>query len=383
MSTQTYLDYAAATPLDASVLTAMEPYFSQRFYNPSATYNAARAVRADVEAARALVAHWLGSRPSEVLFTAGGTEANNIAIHGVMRQFPGANMVYSAVEHESVRAPAECYEARQVDVDGSGRVAVDAIRQVVDDNTVLVSCMYANNEVGTVQPVRDVAQLVSEIRRDRSARGVALPLYLHTDACQAANYLDLHVARLGVDLLTLNGGKIYGPKQSGVLYVKAGITLLPLVDGGGQERGLRSGTENVPAIVGLAAALQYVQSDRHQEVARIQRLQNRFFDAVQAQLPDVEVNGSRKHRLPNNVHLTVPGADNERLLILLDEAGVIAAAGSACSASREEVSHVLSAMGISDANAQSSLRFTLGRQTTEDDVDRAVSCLVAACSESK
>ncbi len=370
-----YLDYAAATPVDPGVLRVMQPYFSDVFYNPSATYDAAWEVRQAVANARTGVAYWLGVRPSEVIFTAGGSEANNLAIQGAMRQFPKANVVVSAIEHKSVLVPARDYDCREVAVQADGRLDLDDLEHKVDDKTVLVSVMYANNEIGTIQPIHEIGQLLQSIRARRHIEHNDLPLYLHTDACQAANYLDLHIARLGVDLMTINGGKIYGPKQSGALYVKAGTKLKPLVAGGGQERGLRSGTENVPGIVGLAAALDLVQSDRHQEARRLQVLQQNFIKLLERKLPQITVNGSRKYRLPNNVHLTIPGQDNERLLIQLDEAGILAAAGSACSAGDEEPSHVLRAIGLSDAEARASLRFTLGRGTDAAMIERCVQVL--------
>lgn len=368
-----YLDYAAATPVDAAVLRAMRPYFAEEFYNPSATYGAAREVQKTLAAARTGVAHWLGARPAEIIFTAGGTEANNLAIHGVMRQFPEGNIVVSAIEHESVLEPASAYDCRRVAVQPDGRLDLDDLRRKIDAKTVLVSIMYANNEIGTVQSIREIARLVIATRRQRGVR--SLPLYFHTDACQAANYLDLHVARLGVDLLSLNGGKIYGPKQSGALYVKAGAKLLPLVQGGGQERGLRSGTENVAGAIGFAAALELAQKTRHDETARLQKLQKQFMDQVQKTIPDIVINGSRKYRLPNNIHVTIPGQDNERLLIRLDEAGILAAAGSACSASRETPSHVLRAIGLSDTAARASLRLTMGRGTTQAMVEHCLQVL--------
>jgi cysteine desulfurase len=368
-----YLDYAAATPVNPDVLAAMQPFFTDNFYNPSATYLAAAEVRKSLEAARARVAHWLGSRPSEIVFTAGGSEANNLAIHGIMRRYPDASIVVSGIEHESVLEPAHVYDCRQAAVDKDGRIDLQDLAAKIDDQTVLVSIMYANNEVGSVQPIREIAKLITEKRRARGSGG--LPLFLHTDAAQASNYLDLHVARLGVDLMTLNGGKIYGPKQTGVLYVKAGLELMPLVQGGGQERGLRSGTESVASAVGLAAALDLVQSDRHEEGRRLQALQNEFFKLLESKIPGAVINGSRKFRLPNNVHVTLPGKDNERLLFELDQQGILAAAGSACSASNEEPSHVLRAMGLSDAEAQASLRFTMGRQTTSEMIQKAVEVL--------
>jgi cysteine desulfurase len=370
-----YLDYAAATPMDERVLKAMQPYLSEKFYNPSATYLAAKSVAKDLLAARSQVAHWLGARPTEIVFTAGGTEANNLAIQGVMRRFEGANVVVSAIEHESVLAPAREFAHRVVTVDNQGSVKLDDLRTKIDDQTVLISIMYANNEVGTVQPIREIAQIVKEVRDERRTNGNTLPLYLHADACQAANYLDLHAARLGVDLMTLNGGKIYGPKQSGALFVRSGVELRPQILGGGQEHNLRSGTENVAASIGFATALDIAQTMRHDQSKRLEGLQQYFYNQLEAKLPSAVVNGSRKKRLPNNVHITLPGTDNERLLVELDEAGILAAAGSACSASDEEPSHVLKAMGTSDKDAQSSLRFTLGRFTDQRAVDHTIETL--------
>lgn len=362
-----YLDHAATTPLDDAVFAAMQPYLTGRFYNPSAMYGAARDVKKDIEAARARVAHWFGARPSEIVFTAGGTEANNMAIHGVMQKYPGANLIVSAIEHDAVLEPAERYERKVAPVGPDGMLDVEELRRLIDDRTVLVSVMYANNEIGTIEPIHRIGQLLDEIRGLRKKAGNDLPLYLHTDACQAAAYLDLHVSRLGVDLMTINGSKIYGPKQCGALYVRAGLVLEPLVYGGGQERGFRSGTENVANIIGLAVALDLVQSRRAEEVKRLQELQRLFVSLLAQKLPIVTINGSFKHRLPNNVHVTFPGQDNERLMMLLDEHGILAAAGSACSASSEEPSHVLRAIGLSEEDTRASLRFTMGRVT-----DRAV-----------
>lgn len=370
-----YLDHAAATPMDPVVLEAMQPYFTERFFNPSATYWPAVQVRKDLDAARARVAHWLGARPNEVTFTAGGTEANNLAIHGVMRQYPEANLVVSAIEHESVLRPAHSYDYQEAAVNKEGVLQIDALKNLINDQTVLVSVMYANNEVGTIQPIRKIALLCEQIRQERRKAGNQLPLYLHTDAAQAAAYLDLHTARLGVDLMTINGGKIYGPKQTGVLYASSRVRLQPQVLGGGQERGVRSGTENVAGAIGLAKALDLVQERRHDESRRLQELQQQFVEQLEEQLPQAAINGSRKLRLPNNVHITLPGSDNERLLIQLDEAGILCAAGSACSASSEEPSHVLRAMGMSDDEARASLRFSMGRSTDEAAIAKTVQVL--------
>jgi cysteine desulfurase len=376
-----YLDHAAATPLDSEVLAAMQPFFAEFFYNPSASYMAAQQVRVRLEQARADVAAELGSKANEIIFTAGGTESDNLAIAGVMHAYPGANVVVSAVEHDAVLEAAAQFDYSVAAVSEQGIVDIRDLETKINDKTVLVSVMYANNEVGTIQPLRQIHQLLETIRAARRQAGNDLPLYFHTDACQAANYLDLHVSRLGVDLMTLNGGKIYGPKQSGVLYVSSKISLQPIIRGGGQERNLRSGTENVAACVGFAAALKLAQTKRHEEGKRLTDLQAMAFKLVRENLPDVAINGSEKHRLPNNIHLTLPGQDNERLLVELDERGVLAAAGSACSASDEEPSHVLRAMGISDTDAQASLRLTTGRETTEQDIRDFVTMLSAIVSK--
>lgn len=367
-----YLDYAAATPIDPQVLQLMQPYFSDDFFNPSASYTQAIKIKRAVDEARAKVAYWLGAKPNEIIFTAGATEANNLAIHGIMSAYPKGNIVVSNIEHESILALAGQYDCRVAKVLPDGRLDLNDLRHQIDRRTVLVSVMQANNEIGVIQPIHDIAQIV---KRERAQRSAEWPIYLHTDASQAANYLDLHVARLGADLMSLNGGKIYGPKQSGVLFIKTGINLKPLVWGGGQERNLRSGTESVSNIIGLAYALDTAQAMRQEESQRLQLLSQHFMNRLAEVLPDATINGSLKYRLPNNVHVTLPGQDNERLLIQLNRLGILAAAGSACSASNEEPSHVLKAIGQADEAARSSIRFSLGRGTTEKDLDKVVDSL--------
>lgn len=377
MNDYIYLDHAAATPMDPTVADAMQPYLSERFYNPSALYSPARAVAKDVAAARATVAEQLGANSSEIIFTAGGTEANNLAIHGVMTEHTGKNMVTTAIEHDSVLNPAGNYDVRMVPLTEDGRVIVEKLHDVIDDNTVLVSIQYANNEIGTIQPLRDIAEVLKGIKQARREVGNQLPLYFHTDACQAPLYLDVHVSRLGVDLLTLNGGKMYGPKQSGILYVGRNVILKSLIQGGGQERNLRSGTENVAGIIGFSTALALAQRDRREESARLSDIRDYCMKQLEQKIPGLAITGSRKFRLPNNVHVTIEGADNERLLYGLDEACILAAAGSACSASDEEPSHVLTALGCNEAQARSSLRFSFGHSTTKESVDRLVTELAA------
>lgn len=374
MTRHIYLDHAATTPLNESVLAAMLPYFTGQSYNPSAQYEAARQVKKDVSAARTVVASCFGSRPSEIVFTAGGTEANNIAIHGVMQRYPGAHIAVASVEHDSVLLPAQKYNHTLIDAATDGTIVPEAVMRSITDDTVLVSVQYANNEVGTIQPIKDIAQVIERVREERRVSGNSMPLYFHTDACQVPVYLDIHVSRLGVDLMTINGSKLYGPKQIGCLFVKSGIVLEPLMQGGGQERGLRSGTENVPSIIGFATALKLAQDGRYDETERLSKIQRHFMQRI-SELPVVTINGSLKHRLANNVHITIAGKDNETLMMQLDDMGVQCAVGSACSASNDEPSHVLMAMGLNEADAQSSLRFTMGRSTQQEDVDYVVDAL--------
>lgn len=374
MSDPIYLDHAATTQVDPVVFAAMQLYFTDKAFNPSAQYEAARQVKRDLEAARSGIAHYMGVRASELIFTAGGTEANNLAINGIMQLYPDGEVVVSSIEHESVLLPAEQYKSVQTPVGADGRVNLDQLEQVITDKTVLVSIQYANNEVGTIQPLKEIAQIIARKRTERTSN---YPLLFHTDACQAPAYLDIHVSRLGVDLMTINASKIYGPKQIGCLFVDSGITLKPQILGGGQERGQRSGTENVPAIIGFAKALELVQERRHEESKRLQDLQNYFFDQLATKLPSVQVNGSSKQRLVNNLHITVPDYDNETLMMQLDDQGIICAVGSACSASNEEPSHVLKAMGMSDKDAQSSLRFTMGHSTTRENLQYVIEVLTS------
>lgn len=376
MKKSIYLDYAAATPIDDRVLAAMQPYFKNSFYNASANYLAAKAVRSDVEQARKTVAGYLGSKPNEIIFTAGGTEANNLAIKGVMESFPEANIVVSAIEHESVLALAKLYKNKIAKVNQEGLIDIENLKNLIDDKTVLISVIYANNEIGTIEPLAKISGLIEVVRKIRKQAKNQLPIYLHTDACQAVNYLSLQVSRLGVDLMTINAGKIYGPKQCGALYVNRGVKLKPLIMGGGQEFGYRSGTENVANIVGFGEALKIAQETREEESNKLQNLQKYFIDSLNQKFPRAKLNGSIKNRLPNNLSITFPDADNETMLIRLDENGVQCSAGSACNANKESISHTLQAIGLSDEEAMSTLRFSMGRSTSKGDIDKVIELLI-------
>jgi cysteine desulfurase len=378
-----YFDYAAATPVCKEALIAMQPYFSDKFYNPSAMYLTSRRVRDDIEESRSKVAQLLGCRPGEIIFTAGGTEANNIAVHGIMARFPGKKLLVSAIEHEAVLGPANAYNSSRVSVNEKAEINLNDLKSKIDDDVVLISIMYANNEVGTIQPITEISEVVKSVNLDRKKRGVNLPLYFHTDACQAASHLDLHVSRLGVDLMTVNGGKIYGPKQSGILYVKAGIALNNFISGGGQERGVRSGTENTAGIIGFASALGIARSKAISEKKRLEKLQAECIKNLKSTIPEVVFFGHLKKRLPHNVSFAVPGVDNERLMMLLDEKGYQVATGSACQAASTEPSHVLRAMGVNDELANSSIRLSFGRDTNQGDINGLISTIKTAILDIK
>lgn len=360
-----YLDYSAATPVDPQVFEAMQPFFTEQFANPSSLYASARVTRQALVDARAQVAQTLGTKPTEIIFTAGATESINLAIQGVMRKYPEGQIVTTTIEHEAVLETAKQFN--HLIVDPSDVVAS------ITNQTVLVSVMMANNEVGTILPIKELA---AEIAKIREARTSDLPLYFHTDAAQAATTLDLHVSRLGVDLMTLNGGKMYGPKQSGILYVRTGTRLQSILKGGGQERGMRSGTENVAFAVGFAQALQLAQATRKDEAHRLEALRDQLQKAITEALPDVIVNGDQRHRLPHNLNITVPGLDGEAAVLYLDNAGIQASTGSACSIGSDEPSHVLLALGCTPAEANASLRFTLGKATTPADIERASEVII-------
>jgi len=376
-----YFDYSAATPLCKEAKLAMEPYYSDLFYNPSALYLNARRVKQDLENARLKISQLLGARPGEIIFTAGGTEANNLAIHGVMVKHPGKKIIVSAIEHEAVMEPASKYNHSTVKVNDKALVDLAALEELIDDNTVMVSVMHANNEIGTIQPITEISQLIKNILRERNKKGNKLPLYFHTDACQAASHLDIHVSRLGVDLMTINGGKIYGPKQSGALYVRAGIKLEPLITGGGQEHDLRSGTENVAGAIGLSVALDVTRAKAFSEKKRLEELRDKTIKLLQENIEDVVVLGHLKKRLPHNVSFAVPGIDNERLMMLLDERGFQVATGSACQASSEKPSHVLTAIGLGDDMARSTIRLSFGRETNDKSVNDLVKAIKLAISD--
>ncbi len=397
-----YLDNAATTPLDSEVKRAMEPYFDQEYGNPNSLHWFGQQARAAVDRSREAIANAIGARFREVIFTGSATEGNNLAVRGTVKKARAIfdavqngkpmKVIVSAIEHDSILDTVRDMEKEGIEVviipvNDRGYVDAKKIEAALDERTVLVSVMYANNEVGTIQPIRDIAEVIKRFR----SRGNALPYYplFHTDAVQAFNYLGCSVDELGVDLMTLSGHKVYGPKGVGALYVRTldSVThmhddrmyiISPRIFGGGQEFGMRSGTENVPAIVGFAEATNISLVMRTQERERLAALKELFWEKLQKLYPDAAINGSlgdAEYELPNILNVYFPPWKGGELLIALDLHGVAVSSGSACAARSALPSHVLSAMGFDDDRAGGSLRFSLGRNTTENDIAHTIAVL--------
>lgn len=358
-----YLDHAATTPTRPEVVARMQPYFSELFGNPSSIYALGRKSADAVDSAHETVSRALNCRPTEVVFTGGGSEADNLAIKGIAyaQRRRGNHIITSAVEHHAVlhtcqRLEQEGYQVTYLPVDAHGQVDPAQVEAALTDQTALVTIMYANNEVGTVQPIAEIGQI---------CRAHRVPF--HTDAVQAGAMLDLDVAALQVDLLTLSAHKFYGPKGVGILYVRQGTRVQPQVLGGSQERNRRAGTENVPGIVGAAAALDMAREERDRENERLLALRDMLIDGM-LRLPEVELTGHPTRRLPNHTSFTLAGVEGESLLLNLDLVGIAASSGSACSSGDIEPSHVLTAMGVTSQRARGALRLTLGHSITADDI---------------
>lgn len=362
-----YLDHAAATPLSEAVLTAMQPYFADMFYNPSSPYAPAIEARRALEVARHRLAVVIGGQRDDIILTAGATESINLA----MTAARDGHVVTSAIEHDAVLASARQYDHTVVDVLPTGVVSEAAIIEAITDRTMLVSVALANNELGTIQPLRRIAEQLARIRERRLSEGNHTPLWLHSDASQGVGQIDTNVARLGVDLLTLNSGKIYGPKQVGLLWRRPGVQLHPIIWGGGQEMNLRSGTENVAGAVGFATALERADAARASESKRLAALRDATQQRLTVAFPDMLVTAKGQKRLAGHLHVSFPGLDAERLVFRLETRGVLVATGSACAANKNTRSHVLTALGLEAAVADGSLRLTFGKLTDEDNVARA------------
>lgn len=371
-----YLDHAATTPLDPKVEKAMQPFWSKHFGNPSSLYQVGVEAKVAIEKSRKEVASILNCAPGEIIFTAGGTESANLAIFGITKKFAPAkaHLITTQIEHHAVLRPFEelgrgGYQTTFLPVGENGIVTLEDLKKTIRPQTVLVSVMYANNEVGTIQPIAEIGKWL-RAENTRRARKNLPYIYFHVDACQAGN-LDLDVHNLAVDLLTLNGGKIYGPKQTGVLFARIGTGLQPLIYGGGQEKGLRSGTQNVPGIVGFTQALLLAQKGAKKENARQEKLRNYFIKRILKEVPKSFLNGSLEQgsRLANNINISFDDIDGEALLLYLDSYGICVSTGSACSTEDNLPSHVLEAMGASKKRIAGAIRFTLGNSTAKQDLD--------------
>lgn len=372
-----YLDHAATTPVRREALEAMFPYFQQVYGNPSSVHSVGAEAAAGLDEARASVAAVLECSPSEIIFTASGTEADNLAIIGTASYATGGgrHIVVSAIEHEAVLRSAEALRERGFEVDlapadGSGLVAPEAVAQLVRADTVLVSVMYANNEIGTIQPIREIA---------RAARAANEHVLVHTDAVQAAGALPLDPRALGVDLLSLSAHKFYGPRGAGILYARRGVRLAPIIYGGGQESGRRSGTQNVPAIVGMARALELADADREIESARQRELRDSLITGVLEHIPGAHLAGHRELRLPGHASFYFDDRSGESVLVDLDALGIQCSSGSACHSGMTEPSRVLLAIGLPAGPARNGIRMTLGRETTADDIDYVVAMMRQVC----
>ncbi len=363
---QIYLDHAAATPMDERVLDAMRPYFDTHFYNPSSPYAPAVQVRHEYEEAKALLAGTFGAKGDEIVITAGATESINLALSGVT-----GHVVSSAIEHHAVLAAVGRHEHTLVAPTEKGIITPEAIAAAITPNTEIVTIQLANNEIGTIQPLRDIATIIETERNRRAEAGESTPLHFHTDASQGFGQIDVHIARLGVDMLTLNSGKMYGPKQVGLLWLKAGVSVLPLILGGGQERGLRNGTENVAGVMGFSKAAQLAEKHTKSEANRLRELRDNLQITLQKTFSDMVVSGHPKKRLPGSLHVAFPGLDGERLVFRLESRGVLVATGSACAANKGTRSHVLKSIGLGNAEADGSLRLTLGKLSTKEIIQEA------------
>ena len=370
-----YLDHAAATPLCAQAKAAIEPYLSDQFFNPSAPYLPAIDVKSAYETAKNTIATAIGGKGLDLVITSGATESINLAFTAVQHDSP--TILISAVEHPAVFAAGERVgKCDVVKVDQTGRVDLSDLKQKLTAKTGLVSICLVSSELGTIQPISEVAALLRAERQRRLQNGNQTPLFLHCDASQGLGLLDVKVARLGVDLLTLNAAKIYGPKGVGALWTSHAVKLHPLIVGGGQESGVRSGTENIPAVVGFAAAVTEAVKHASSESRRLKSLQQTLFSALSTN-PSIKFPGHSKHQLASFLPITIPGLDAERLIFKLEQQSIYISTGAACSASKGIKSRALSAIGLSDEEIAGSLRLTLGRLSTETNTKQAARSILA------
>ena len=390
-----YLDYAATTPVDKEVLKAMMPYFSDKFGNASSVHSFGQEAIAAMDQAREKISEFLNCNFNEIIFTGSATEANNLAIFGIARnfQFPISNfqtnpksqslnsklhIISTVIEHESVLEPLKeiekaGHEITYLKVNKDGFISVSDLEKSIKNNTVLVSVIYANNEIGTIQPVKEISKLIEKINNKRKEQRLNR-IYFHIDAVQAFQFLECRPDWLKVDLLTFSGHKIYGPKGVGGLFIRKTSPMgliVPIISGGGQEFGLRSGTENVASIMGLAKAVELAIKNKEARFKKIFNLRNQLLDYIIKYNKGISLNGSLENRLPNNLNIRFPDVSNETLLVALDQKGVAVSAGSACSARASKASYVLTAIGLTEKQAKESIRITIGKDTTEKEIKKS------------
>lgn len=360
-----YLDYAATTPTDPEVLKAMQPYFFEKFGNPSSIHSFGQEAKKAIEDSRDKIAHFLGAKPEEIVFTSGGTESNNFALTGIAfaNESKGNHIIISAIEHHAVTEVAKFLEKRgfkitTVGVDKYGLVDPQGVKKAITDKTILISIMHANNEIGTIEPIAQISKIAQEKE-----------VYFHTDAVQTVGHIPVNVDELNVDLLSLSAHKFYGPKGVGALYIRKGTRINRFLHGGDQERGRRASTHNTAGIVGLGKAIELCQAKMADEAKFQIDLRDKLIKEIPKKIPEVYLNGHPTQRLPNNVNFSVKYIEGESILLNLDLLGIAASTGSACTSSSLEPSHVLLAIGLSQDIAHGSLRLTLGRWTTKDDID--------------
>ena len=366
-----YMDYAATTPTDQRVVEAMMPYFGEIYGNPSSLHGFGQEARAAMEGARAKIAAFLGAKPAEIVFTSGGTESDNFAIKGVAwaNRKKGDHVITSAIEHHAVLETCrflekEGFRVTYLPVDGDGVVDPADVVKAITDRTILISIMHANNEIGTIQPIAEIGRIAKE-------KGICF----HTDAVQTFGHLPFTVDELNIDLLSASTHKLYGPKGMGLLYIRKGTRITPLVHGGDQESGRRASTQNVPGIVGFGKAVELAAATLQEEVVRLTSLRDRFIQGIFERIDGIRLNGHPARRLPNNINLSVESIEGEGMILSLDMMGIACSTGSACSSSSLEPSHVLLAIGLPHELSHGSLRFSLGMYTKEGDIDAVLEAL--------
>ena len=375
-----YLDHAAATPLSKHAFEEMKSYFDADFFNPSAAYLPAQKVRRQYEAAKDQIAHIIGAKGADLVMTSGATESINLAFSTIR---PGAKILISAAEHQAVRACAErCGNCETIKIDKNARLDLEDFQKKLTAETEFVSVCLVSSEIGTVQPISDIARMVAMERQRRALAGDDRPLYFHCDASQGLGLMEVKVARLGVDLLTLNAAKVYGPKGIGALYIGHGVKISAQSVGGGQEMGLRSGTENVPATIAFATALTDAQNHLSAEKKRLQNLK-KIMQKKLEEIPNIEFHGNPKTQLPSFISFSVPGIDAERMIFALEDKEIYLSTGAACAASKGEKSPTLKAMGLNDAAIAGSLRISMGKLNDEENIKQAadVICEVIATEQ--